>query len=570
MAKRPSVRPPAPTRPETLRLLPVGGLGSIGMNAMLIGYGDDWVLLDCGVMFPDAGEPGMELVLPSIDLLEGFRDRLRAIVITHGHEDHIGAVPYVVERFPVPIHATRFTCGLLRHKLAERGLTDKVELSTVAPGDQLKIGPFEFNFLRVTHSIPDCVSLVIRTPIGNVLFTGDFKIEAGLRDGAVFDEAGFRALGKEGVLLMMSDSTNAEVPGWSRAESVVQIALKERVAECKGRIIVGLFSSNLYRVHSVVEAARAAGRYVAMLGLSMHRYTRVADECTDMPFDRNDFIDIEDIDLYDDDEIVIIATGSQGESRAALSRMARGIHPHVTVREGDTLILSSRMIPGNERVIHRMMGAFSRSGVDVIHQAAHREIHGSGHAYQEELEALLSWVQPRFFVPVHGEPSFLRRHASLARKHGVEQTLVIENGQIAEVDVNGVRVVDEVDCTPWYVDGTLVGDARRFDLKGRVEMAWNGTIGVSALVWPGTKGRFDGSCQVRARGLFTDDGASVTELEKLAVERLRSFATTVPLDEIERQLAAECRRFFRRSTGHRPIVLAMVHAGSAGGDQKRG
>jgi len=540
-----------------LQLLPLGGVGRIGANAMLLGCGDDWLLLDCGVAFPEPELTGVELVLPSLAVLGSFASRIRAIVLTHGHEDHIGAVPYALQVLKVPVYATRFTAGLVQHRLKEHGLSDDVALHVISPGSRLHIGPFDIGFLRVTHSIPDCVSLAIRTPAGNVLFTGDFKIEAGLRDGEVFDEAGFRAFGDEGVDLMMSDSTNAEVPGWSGSETAVGKHLAEVFSGIRGRILVGLFASNIYRLHSIVDAARDNGRYCVLLGKSLERYTTAANAFTRMPFDPEDLIGIRDLHRYDDDEVVIVCTGSQAEPRAALARVANGTHPDVSVKTGDTVVLSARQIPGNERRIHAMLNDFARGGAHVIYTRVDRDIHASGHAYQEELRTLLGWVRPRRFIPVHGEYTFLQRHAELAEECGVAHTLIIENGQTVEVGQGAMRVREVRELQPWYADGLVFGDASSLQLAARQQLGWHGVIAVQLDVK-----RTDGVVTGRARalpwGVQHEQGELAKEIEATLQRWCGDLDARTPLAAIEGQLQAVVRKVVKRYSQRKPVVLAFA------------
>ncbi len=541
----------------SLQLLPLGGVGRIGANAMLLGCGDDWLLLDCGVTFPEPELTGVELVLPSMAVLGSFASKIRAIVLTHGHEDHIGAVPYALQVLQVPVYATRFTAGLVQHKLREHGLADQVTLHVVAPKTRVRIGPFDIGFLRVTHSIPDCVSLAIRTPLGNVLFTGDFKIEAGLRDGEVFDEAGFRAFGDEGVDLMMADSTNAEVPGWSGSEAAVGKHLAEVFSGIRGRILVGLFASNIYRLHSIIDAARVNGRYCVLLGKSLERYTTAANAYTSMPFDSEDIIGVKDLHRYDDDEVVIICTGSQAEPRAALSRVANGTHPEVAVKQGDTVVLSARQIPGNERRIHAMLNDFARGGAHVIYTRTDREIHASGHAYQEELRTLLTWVRPRRFIPVHGEYTFLQRHAELAQECGVERTLIIENGQTVTLGTDGMRVSDVRTLSPWYADGLVYGDAESLQLVARQQLGWHGAVAVQLDL-----DRSDGVVTGRARalpwGVQHEQGELAKEIETTLQRWSSGLNAKMPLSAVEGQIQSVVRKVVKRYSQRKPVVLSFV------------
>ncbi|MSP92843.1 MAG: ribonuclease J [Myxococcales bacterium] len=546
------------SKPRVLEFLPLGGVGRIGMNAMLMAYGDDAVLLDCGVMFPEADQLGVDVIVPSLAVLKRWAPKLRAFMITHGHEDHIGALPWALRTVNAPVYATRFTSGLIQHKLREHGLADSTDLRLIAPGKPVTVGPFEFNFLRVTHSIPDCVSLAIRTPVGNVVFTGDFKIESGLRDGCEFDAAGFQAFGKEGVLLMMSDSTNAEVAGWSGSEDKVGAALAEVIAKCAGRVIVTLFASNVYRLHSVVDAAREAGRYVALAGRSLRTYIDTANGFTNMPFAADDFIELKDIARYDDNEIVVVCTGSQAEPRAALARAAQGGHPDLTIKATDTVVLSSRVIPGNERRIHQMLNNLARRGAHVVYSRNDRRIHASGHAAADEQKQLLQWVNPRWFVPVHGEYTFLQRHADLAREVGVQHTLVVENGTRLEVTPDGVRQAELLDVEPWYVDQQLVGDADTLELPQRAQIGWNGVVAVTLRIRR-HKVHVSGTSMVKPFGVPHGPGTAADDLRRALDVWIAGLEPKLPDSAIEGQAMQFVRRHIKRVTSRKPVVLAFVH-----------
>ncbi len=548
---------PRTAKPQTLQVMPLGGVGRIGMNAMLVGCGDDWLLLDCGVMFPEPDQTGVELVLPSLSVLGAFKSKIRAIVLTHGHEDHIGALPYALKVLDCPVYATRFTSGLIQHKLREHALTDKVDLHIVRPGMRVQIGPFDIGFLRVTHSIPDCVSLAIRSPGGNMLFTGDFKIEDGIRDNELFDYEGFKAFGDEGVDLMMSDSTNAEVPGWTGSEASVGAHLREVFGRCKGRILVGLFASNIYRVHEIIDAARHNGRYCATLGKSLERYIECANSFTNIPFDAEDLIDVKDLSKYDDNELVILCTGSQGEPRAALARLAIGAHPEVSIKPTDTVVLSSRQIPGNERRIHQMLNDFARRGAHVIYPRTDRGIHVSGHACQDELKKMLSLVRPRNFIPVHGEYTFLQTHADMARALDVPSVTLIENGHLTEVGPDGIRNLAVRNVEPWYGDGMTYGDADMIELKAREQLAWNGVVAVEMDLWR-ERGVVTGKARVRHHGVYHSEGELEKDAESMLQRWLGSLDAKTPEASIEGTVVAQVRRVVKRFTPRKPVVLAFA------------
>ena len=545
---------PLPRSKDRVLLAPLGGVGVIGMNNMLLGYGDDLVLLDCGVLFADERQPGADLVLPSLSLLDRLADRLRAIVLTHGHEDHIGAVPYVASRLGLPVYGTKFTLALLAEKAKGRGVGG-LDLREIAPGGNLRIGDLRFEFLRVTHSIPDCVSLAIRTPIGNVLFTGDWKRDEGLPCGTEFDIDSFRRFGDEGVLAMLSDSTNAEVPGFSRSEAEVAEGLRQAIASCDGRVLIGLFASNLYRIHGVIEAARANGRKVALAGRSIFRYLDACRAWGGMRIDESMIIDAKHLDRYEDHEVCVVCTGSQGEPRAALARIAAGTHPMIRARQGDTLLLSARKIPGNDRAIYAMIDGFCRKGVEVVHRDDMWPIHASGHAASGELSWLLEAVRPTYFLPVHGVYPFLLKHAALAREQGAEVPVLITNGDVIELGPDGPVKVSEIDAEPWLVDNDRAGTAQSLGVNERYDMAWNGAVSVSADMTTD-----EPDVRVSSRGLWTDGGRLLDDLaDELAPWLARMSKQGMSDETLEDETAAYVRRFFRRAQDRRPLVMAHLH-----------
>lgn len=532
----------------------MGGAGVIGMNCTLLAAGNDAILLDCGAMFPGPTENGVDVLVPDLDALEPWRDRLRGIVITHGHEDHIGALPWVLRRFDLPVYAGRFAMGLIAHKLTEHGLSKLTSLHLLRPNTALELGCLAVTPLRVTHSIPDACSLAIDTPEGKVLFTGDFKIDRSAPGGVAFDEAGFRRLGEQGVELMLSDSTNATVAGWSRSEGEVAEALREVIGEAPGRVLVGLFSSNVFRIQSVLNAAKAAGRRVALVGRSVHRYVDVAQ--SHGGFSTRGVTVLDGASLGNGasaDDLVLICTGSQAEPRGALRRIAEGQHGCIRPRPGDTLVMSSRRIPGNERAIFSMLDDFTRAGVRVIDGSARPEIHASGHGAADELSALISWVKPKRFVPLHGTWSFMRRHAELARAQGVEQTLVVESGQALRLQEDELWVDSEQGAAPWYAAGGHVGDADVMGVRDRLELSYHGVVALCA--------RHDGhrwQVQARCRGVWSGDEAIFDRLEEELEIALRAQGDRVGDDEVEETLRIQARRFFKRRTGQRPIVMSFV------------
>ena len=549
-----TMKPPIP------RFLALGGVGEIGMNAMVFQWeGQRW-LIDCGVSFPDEGTGFAELVLPDLGWIEAHADSFAGMILTHGHEDHVGATPYVLKACDMPIYGSPFTLGLVRRKLKEHDLRS-VELRALAPG--VPVSPPEapeltFSFLRVTHSIPEAASLVIDTPAGAILHTGDFKIDEEPVDGEHFDREGFRALGDRGVLFMMSDSTNAQVPGRTISESAVARALTEQVAGWPGRVIVVQFASNLHRLRSLEAAAVATGRRLCLLGRSLSKYIEVAEAAGIASIDRSRLISPDHLDAVDPAEVLLVVTGSQAERRATLYKAATGQHPKLTITGQDLVLFSARIIPGHERRVYRLMGALERRGATVRHPKM-APIHTSGHARRDELAEMLRLVRPRFFAPVHGEFAFLRAHQALAEELGVtRQTLLIENGDEFQVDPEGgPEVIAQHNLEVYYLDGRRTGHAGELRFDDRRKMFYNGHV--SALVQLESKGRrVAADVELRAVGLYTGQGAWLDRLADELGDAICALGKTASDERIEEMTAMHVRRFFRKALGKKPVVETFV------------
>lgn len=539
-----------------VRLVALGGLGEIGLNLMVLSVGEDSFIIDCGVQFPDASMPGADLVLPDLRYLEGISGRIRALILTHGHEDHIGAVPHVLKLCPVPVYGTPFTLGLVHEKLLEHGLAGTVHTIPITPATTLPLGDVTFEFVRVTHSIPDCVSLVARTPAGTIIHTGDWKIDKDPVDGQHFDRARFEALGDEGVHLLLSDSTNAEVPGWNRGEREVAAAIESRVAAWDGRVLVTLFSSNVHRVGQVFDIAKRCGRKVCLVGRSLQKYVAVARSVGIFTHSLGDVVDSRKLDTMAGRDVLVILTGSQGEGRSALAQAALGEHRDLVIGPEDLLIFSSRKIPGNERAIARMINAIARQGAHVVHGYG-TGVHTSGHAARDELAEMLVLTRPRHFVPVHGEFAFLQRHAELARELGVQNTLVAENGHILDVTPESVSISGRVRLSNFYVDADITADADALELQERVRLAWNGVVSV----WLRVERTRDGLRVVprlTSHGLYTDEERLIGACATYLADEMALLPAFAPARDISDSAELLVRRYFKRATGKKPVVLVAL------------
>ena len=463
---------------EKIRLLPLGGLGEIGKNMLVVEYGNDIIIVDAGVMFPDDEMFGVDLVIPDASYLADKKSRIRGILITHGHEDHVGGLPYILPMldFP-PVYATRLTQGLINVKLKEHRLLDKATVNMVTPGDQLKLGESVIEFFRVNHSIPDAVGLVIRTPLGNIVHTGDYKFDYTPVDGKPADFGMLGRLGNEGVLMMMGDSTRIESPGYTPSERVINDTFDKIFANAPGRIMLATFASLISRVQQVIDTAARYDRFVALVGRSMINNVQMAMELGYLNVPKGMLIRVEDINKFKPDQIVIICTGSQGEPTSALTRIANQDHRQIRIQPGDTVILSATPVPGNEKMVHRTINSLFRQGAEVLYQGI-SNVHVSGHGAQEELKLMLSLIRPKFFMPVHGEYRQLVLHAKLGYSLGIpdENIVIAEDGDIVEFTKDEIKIVDHFSSGNVFVDGLSVGDVGQIVLRDRKVLSQDGIL----------------------------------------------------------------------------------------------
>jgi ribonuclease J len=542
----------------------LGGVGEVGRNMACIEMAGRLLIVDVGLSFPSADLPGIDLVLPDFDYVRTRADQIQAIVLTHGHEDHIGAVSYLLRELQevVPVYGTPFTLALLRGKLEEHGVADRCELITAVPGEGATTGPFTMRFLRVTHSIPDGMAVAVDTPFGTILHTGDFKIDQTPLDGRPTDLHGLaEEASGGGVHLLLSDSTNAEEAGYTSSERSVGPVLQRIVANAPEMVVAACFSSHIHRVQQIVNAAMASERVVAFLGRSMHTSVAAARQLGLLHVDDQNVVDIEDVTGLDPGRVVVICTGSQGEPYSALSLMASRQHKWVKLGSGDTVVLSSSLIPGNEPAIHRVVDALYRTGADVYHMPAD-EVHASGHAAQEELRLMLSLVRPRWFIPIHGERRHLQHHARLAEEVGIpaDHVIVCEDGDVVEVGAS-VAKIDRVQAGMTFVDGLGIGDVGGEVLRDRRKLAGDGVVVVVVTVDSQT-GELVAGPDIVNRG-FVYDETSGEILEEARVRVVASIEDSAQADVIDpsalqQNIRRVLGRYFNEVTQRKPVILPVI------------
>ena len=550
---------------QKLRVIPLGGMREIGKNMTVFEYGDDLIVIDCGMAFPDTRMPGIDIIIPDFRYLRENRDKIRGILITHGHEDHIGALPWLLKEFDVPVYATPMSMKLIEIKLDNtRPKVESKKLQVVRAGDSLSIGAFGIEFIHVNHSIADAVSIALTTPVGTVFFTGDFKIDYTPTTVDPIDLGKIAEIGNRGVLALISESTNAERPGHSLSEREVGKAFKDIFSEATGRIIVATFSSNVFRLQQVISTAESFGRKVLILGRSMLNVFEAANSLGYLSYQPSTIMDIQSIDSFPAEEIVILATGSQGEPMSALSRLAYSEHRSTEIMEGDTVILSSSMIPGNEEAIYRVVNELFMKGAQVIYESL-SEVHASGHACQDELKQILTLTKPRYFIPSHGEFRMLYRHAELASKMGIpnERIVLSKNGEILEFSQDGsLNFAGYTEGAGILIDGSGMGDVDEYVLNDRLRLADEGVVSVTIVI-DAQANRLYGDPVVQAKGFIYE--SEMKHVIELCQERVKEIAGELwskkkPLgahmtsddmrDKIQKTLFELTRR--------RPVVMVAV------------
>lgn len=546
-----------------LEIVPLGGLGEFGMNMMAITWGETTLLVDAGVMFPDPELLGVDRVIPDFSYLQQ-RGGATALVLTHGHEDHIGGVPHVVPYVHGPIYGTPLTLALVEPKLREHGLDKAAVLNAVRPKERVTVGPFSIEFIRVTHSMPDCVALAIHTPVGVVVHTGDFKIDQTPIDGEHFDVHRFAQLGGEGVVALFSDSTNIDRPGFTGSETEIVAAFEEILSGATGRVIVAAFSSSLYRVQILVDLAAQFDRKVAFIGRGMVENSQIAQRLGYLRLPAGLQIRDSDVPTYPAQDVLCLTTGSQGEPFSALSRIAIDDHRHVKLSPEDTVVLSARAIPGNEKAIGRVTNHIARRGATVIQEGA-KHVHVSGHGSEEELKLMLSLVRPRYFIPIHGEYRQLAHHAGIARRVFAgrdprTEVLLIENGDRLVVDAQGARVEGKVPVGRVLIDGTRTGEIADEVLRDRRHLAEDGLV-VPVIAINAQDGTLEGVPELITRGFVMENAAELlADGARLLSEVIEQSSVEERTDQglIKEKVRTELRRFIRKRSGRRPFVLPVI------------
>ena len=545
-----------------LKIIPLGGLDEIGKNITVFEYGNEIVLVDCGLEFPEDDMLGVDLVIPDVTYLEKNKEKIKGLVITHGHEDHIGAIPYVLKQINIPIYATKLTVGLIKNKLEEHKLLASTKLITVEQGQTINFGNIKIEFIRSNHSIPDAVMLAIHTPVGVVLHTGDFKVDLTPIDDKIIDLGRIAELGNKGVLALMSDSTNSERKGFAMSEKTIGDVFDRLFQNNKKRIVVATFASNVHRVQQIVNSAEKYGRKIAVCGRSMINMIETAREIGYIDAPENMFIDIDMIKNYTDDQLVIITTGSQGETMSALTRMAAGEHKKVVITPNDMVIISATPIPGNEKLVSNVINDLMQIGAEVIYSAL-ENVHVSGHACQEEQKLIIALAKPKFFIPVHGEYRQLRAHAETAKEMDVpaENIFILENGKTLELNKKEAKITTSVPSGKILVDGLGVGDVGNIVLRDRQHLSQDGLI-VIVMTMDGSTGEIVSGPDVVSRGFVyvRESETLMDDVKKVIREEVRIFEEEGVRDwsTIKSTLKDDLRDYIFQRTKRNPMILPII------------
>jgi ribonuclease J len=549
---------------NVLELIPLGGVGEFGMNCMAVRFDDEMIVIDAGMGFPEESVYGVDVCVPDFEFLEEYRDNITAIILTHGHEDHLGALPYILKKFNVPVYASHFTVGLAERKLEEHDLLGDVLIHRVEPRQTVELGPFTIEFIRASHSLIDCFSLAIRTPVGTIVHTGDYKVDETPVIGEPIDLRTLRSYGQEGVLALLSDSTNATVPGRTPSERAVIPAFEEIFSEAAGRIIVAAFASSIHRLQIVLDVAHQFNRKVCVLGRSMQKNVEIADELGFLDIPDGLMISLSETKRLDDDELVFLVTGSQGEPRAALSQMANQSYKGLTIEEGDTVVLSARIIPGNERSISRLIGAIYKRGANIIEEKR-RLIHVSGHASQEDIKIMTEAVRPKFVVPIHGEYRMLFRHKEFIKNHlgyNEENIILIENGDVLELDGERAVVVEKREVGRTFIDESGFEEIDTETVRERRQLAYDGVVSLVVTLNEET-GELEAPPEITTRGLIgvvNGSNGFIKDAQRVVTRAVESAPRADGHDTslLKEHVRVELKRFIQKQTGAKPVILPTI------------
>ncbi|MFN3325506.1 MAG: ribonuclease J [Bryobacteraceae bacterium] len=550
---------------QKLQVVPLGGLGEFGMNCMALRYGDDIIVIDAGMTFPDAELLGVDIVTPDFTYLEENREHVRAVILTHGHEDHIGAIPFLLSEINVPIYGTAFTLALVERRLEEHELLDDAELRTVKPGQKVEIGPFQVDFIHVTHSIVSAVALAITTPLGVIIHTGDFKVDPTPTDNELFDLHTLAEYGKRGVLLLLSDSTNVDRPGYTESERAVRPRFEDLFARSSRRLVISCFSSSIHRMQLILELAREHGRKVAFLGRSMLNITEIAHNLGLLNIPDGILLRPQDIMSAPANKVAVVVSGTQGEPMSSMSRVAVDNHRHLSIERGDTVVLSARIIPGNEKAIYRMINHVARRGADVVYGSMNPPIHVSGHASAEEVKLVLNLVRPKYFIPIHGEYRQLAKHVSLAQHlhySGLEDSFILETGETLVIDKNGARKGGRVTVGRVCIDsGSLDEVVEDIVIRDRRHLSEDGFV-LPIIAINKHTGKAEGLPEIVSRGFIASENtAEVIQLARQVVAKTLDASTAEERTDwgvMQEKIRADLKRFLVKQTQRRPLIMPVI------------
>jgi ribonuclease J len=549
---------------QKLEIIPLGGLGEFGMNSMALRYGDDIIVVDAGMMFPDSELLGVDIVTPDFTYLEQHASMVRGLILTHGHEDHIGGVPFLLSQLNIPVYATEFTLKLVERRLDEHEMLKDASLHPIRAGERIRLGPFEIEFIRVTHSIVSCVALAITTPLGVVIHTGDFKVDPTPTDNELFDLHTLAEYGKRGVLLLLSDSTNVDRPGYSESERAVRPRLEDLFSRCERRLVISCFSSSIHRLQQILDLAAEYGRKVAFLGRSMLNVTEIAHSLGLLSIPDSTLLRPQDIMQMAPDKVAVVVSGTQGEPMSALSRVAVDNHKNLYLQPGDTVALSARIIPGNEKAIYRMMNHIARRGAELVYGSMNPPVHVSGHASEEELKLILNLVRPRYFVPVHGEYRQLSRHAQLAehlRFAGLKDTFVLETGGTLEIDSLGARRGAKITVGRVCIDsGSLDDVVEDIIIRDRRHLSEDGFV-LPIIAINKHSGKSEGLPEIVSRGFVGGDNTALLQEARGVVRRTLDSSSPEERGDwgvMQEKIRTDLKKFLSKQTQRRPLIMPVI------------